>query len=45
MWGLKLDVLFVAGIYDTLTGGGEHKCRHLVKMWIGDGDEGTGGLG
>ena len=33
--GLKLDVLFVAGIYETLTGGGEHKCRHLVKMWMG----------
>ena len=33
--GLKLDVLFVAGIYDTLTGGGEHKFRHLVKMWMG----------
>ena len=33
--GLKLDVLFVAGIYETLTGGGEHKSRHLVKMWMG----------
>ena len=33
--GLKLEVLFIKGLYDTLVGDGDHKCRFLMKMWVG----------
>ena len=35
--GLKLEVLYIKGVYNTLVGDGDHKCGFLMKMreWVG----------